>query len=622
MASGEKTEASLTSGETQPAPAGSLPLPSSPALSLPAASSPGKTPHDDPGAQKAQHSWFDRTEYLTDALSDFINPILIKEARQALKSRQFAMIFFGVLICCWAWSTLGTAMLGPEINTQSPGLWIFRGYYAILSLPLIVVVPFSAFRGLTSEREDKTFELIQITTLKPRQAVMGKIVAACVQILIFVSATAPCMAFTYMLRGIDIMTITGSVLAIVAASLLLTAHAVFMGTLSAERHYNTALSVVLAAGYFAAWWFVIITMFSGISDLAMMWQTSEFTGIISSFVVLWLAYFALFLVWAAARLTFVSDNRSTAVRWVLHLHPCMLMGWFLGMYFGFVRNNSVSFSDFSPGMAAVFSLIVSIHWSFFGSLLIGESSEISERVKRTLPNTFLGKTLFTWFNPGPYTAYVFIVANMVGYAFILLSMFVVGGMFDPSTGTAPWLEFNDAICFVVSIFSYVTIFLGLSLILTQWLRRFSPESGPLLSFVLTILLLVASFGIPLSIQYSQIPPEEDWTTLQIANPFWTLYEIGNDGNGAAELWYIPTACLFITGVIVFALNLPGIEREIHYVRAAKPKRVEQDDAELEPAHPQTLSPWDNEGPMSSGPSSSGNQAVARSSLAPLPEGEA
>ena len=46
-------------------------------------------------------------------LGDRLNPILVKETRQALKSRQFLITFVLLLFCAWGWSVLGIARIGP-----------------------------------------------------------------------------------------------------------------------------------------------------------------------------------------------------------------------------------------------------------------------------------------------------------------------------------------------------------------------------------------------------------------------------------------------------------------------------------------------------------------------------
>ena len=45
----------------------------------------------------------------------------------------------------------------------------------MLSVPLVVIVPFGAFRSLAVEQEDRTYELMSITALAPRQIVAGKL---------------------------------------------------------------------------------------------------------------------------------------------------------------------------------------------------------------------------------------------------------------------------------------------------------------------------------------------------------------------------------------------------------------------------------------------------------------
>src|SRR4051812_21430074 len=90
-----------------------------------------------------------RIENRLTAVGERLNPILVKEARQALKSKQFTITFTLVLICCWAWSILGLALLGPDVHyLDSAGREMFYGYYLILALPLLVIVPYSAFRSL------------------------------------------------------------------------------------------------------------------------------------------------------------------------------------------------------------------------------------------------------------------------------------------------------------------------------------------------------------------------------------------------------------------------------------------------------------------------------------------
>ena len=72
-------------------------------------------------------------------LGDRLNPILVKETRQALKSRQFTFTFVLVLIACWAWTFLGLAFIGPGAAYSAEAADMFYGYYMILAFPLAII---------------------------------------------------------------------------------------------------------------------------------------------------------------------------------------------------------------------------------------------------------------------------------------------------------------------------------------------------------------------------------------------------------------------------------------------------------------------------------------------------
>ena len=189
---------------------------------------------------------------LLERAGEWFNPLLVKECRQSLKSRQFSTTFTLVVVFSWLWSVYGIVMLGPNVAYQADGAEMFYGYYLILAFPLLLIVPYSAFRSLIAEREDNTFELVAITTLKPRQIVAGKLGSAVVQMIVYLSVAAPCLAFTYLLRGIDVLTICWILFYTVLASLGFSLVAVLLATLAKERHWQVMVSVLIVVGLFNA----------------------------------------------------------------------------------------------------------------------------------------------------------------------------------------------------------------------------------------------------------------------------------------------------------------------------------------------------------------------------------
>ncbi|HQU42222.1 MAG: hypothetical protein B7Z73_19900 [Planctomycetia bacterium 21-64-5] len=201
----------------------------------------------DASAVPADTGW-QRLERALVWVGDRLNPILVKETRQALKSRQFVITFTLVLVLAWIWSILGVSLIGPSIFYAARGFDMFLGYYVILAVPMLVVVPFGAFRSLASEREDGTFEMLSITTLRPRQIVGGKLGSAVLQMLVYLSAVAPCLAFTYMLRGIDAPTIVYVICCFFLASLGASVIGLVVATLTQDKHWQIVLSVLYLFG--------------------------------------------------------------------------------------------------------------------------------------------------------------------------------------------------------------------------------------------------------------------------------------------------------------------------------------------------------------------------------------
>src|SRR3954451_19814447 len=91
-----------------------------------------------PGAASAQVTdsprltgrW-SRVEALLDGIGDRLNPILVKEARQAMKSRQFVVTFSLLLIGGWAWTVLFIAAGIPAIYYSPVGPALLRGYFLV-----------------------------------------------------------------------------------------------------------------------------------------------------------------------------------------------------------------------------------------------------------------------------------------------------------------------------------------------------------------------------------------------------------------------------------------------------------------------------------------------------------
>jgi hypothetical protein len=305
------------------------------------------------------------------------------------------------------------------------------------------------------------------------------------------------------------------------------------------------------------------------------WQTN------ATVVSIYLGYFLLGFYAAAAQITFASDNRSTRLRITMLGLYLLVAGWMCRAYFG------------QPGGATLefFILIAALHWYFMGALMTGESPELSPRVKRGLPQSFLGRVFLTWFNPGPGTGYMFALSSMLAASLMAVGMILTQFWLELWPASRPWpYEGTAAVALLATC--YVTAYLGTGLLLIRFLRRFSycPVFAAL---AIQVLLLLLGVGIPLIVQ--GLTPQwrnDGYSLLHMTNPFWSCRHALSFPIEAPVLLSVVS----VAALIVFLLNLPAIAREVRHVRIDQPRRVADEDAQLlaakHPPQPVHISPWD------------------------------
>lgn len=533
-----------------------------------------------------------RFESLLDRLGDRLNPILVKEARQAMKSRQFVVTFSLLLLCGWLWTLLFVVAGLPAIYYAPVGPAVLRGYYVILSAPLLIVVPYAAFRSLAGEWEDGTFELLSITALSARQIVTGKLASAVLQMLIYYSALAPCIAFTYLLRGIDIVTVALLLGYSFAASLLLSALGLMMATVTRVRHWQVLLSVVLVMALlgFTLMWDMSFVMFLSNGGTLPLDQPDFWIAHLCG-VTFYIPVLLLLLFIAAGQITFASENRSTPIRVLLLVPHALFAAWFIYLWHR-VGHESVLYS---------LVLVAGAYWMIAGAMLTGETAQLSPRALRRLPQSFLGRMCFTWFNPGSATGYVFAVLNLaaiIGVAYLIpasgplpvspFAAIAAGGLRQlPVADT--WLAVTGC------VLGYVAGYLGFTHLIVRFVRRFTFVPMPA-TFLCHLILVLAGILVPLLLQRATTGwsySEFSYSLLQLPNWAWTLIEVGARtgpvGNRVVAAFLVP-----LIGGLIFALNFIALADEVLRTRQTAPTRVLEDDqAQERQQHPRKkLNPWD------------------------------
>ncbi|MFN0021797.1 MAG: ABC transporter permease [Pirellulaceae bacterium] len=572
---------------------------------LPSPGEPGAISPPPPAAETWREKlirWGLRTEVVLDKIGDHVNPILVKEARQSMKSKQFSVTFSLLLILSWVWTAIFVAFTVPDVFYESWGQFLLIGYIVILSIPLFIVVPFAAFRSLAAETEDGTFELLSITSLSARQILLGKLGSAILQMMVYYSAIAPSITFTYLLKGVDIVSIGLFLLHSFVVSVVLAIIGLLAATITRARHWQVLVSVVLiAALLFAA--FIADYIFIALAVVGIPFDQPEFWVGNLALLNFWLAFGALFLIIAAGQITFASENRSTPIRWMLLAIQTMWIAWMIFLW----RWGAESYSEAALWVMVFFG---AIFWAVAGAFLSGENAQLSPRAKRNLPQTLAGRILLTWFNPGSASGYTFAVLNLAmivgteiavfgSVAFFSSAPFqnLEGPLHDAVNALTIARPFpSDYAWFWASLaaWGYVAGYLGTVRLCTSFLRRYIPLNM-LSIFLLQLVVVLLGALLPflfLSIQTIGDPSGWFYSELQLPNWFWTMYELTWPPARASIPWFISPA-VFAIGAFIFLLNLYDAAHEAEQVRTLAPTRVQQDDAALQPtALRKKKNPWD------------------------------
>lgn len=540
-----------------------------------ASSAPPTTTQKEPFAARLK-VWLDQG-------SEWLNPILVKESRQALKSRQFIITFTFMLIVTWIATISWVAYYWPSIFYLPYGAELLSTYAIILAAPLTIVVPFSAFRSLAVEREDGTFELVSVTSLTARQIVTGKLGSAFAQIMVYCSAIAPCLVFTYLLRGVDLVRILFIIGWTVAISGGLCCLSLLAATFSRARYMQSLLSVgllfmLLGAG--VLWLFAIFGITYGGDWLP--WGLYVFWAGMGYLMLLLICLSVTCIFAASAQISFASDNHATAVRLCLFFTQSLATGGFVYLFCLLEGNIPYLLMTF---FACGF-------WAIIGSFLIGDSGFVSERVRRQLPASLLGRALFSWFNPGSGSAYVFTCVTMtagVGSTLLFSVAAVESNLYNVRL-IGSINDYKAALATILCLL-YVIAYLGASNLILAAMRRYFPIT-PVVSFVVSAFVALAACLFPLMAGIaldSNLVPSYDNT--QAPNWVWSIAECLDNG---VDFWIFFIVALYTAPI--FIINLLLAYREIAATKVATPARVVEEDRELHPPPETKLppqNPWDD-----------------------------
>ena len=142
-------------------------------------------------------------------MSDYLNPLLVKEVRQLFHSKQYLVLI--ALFLLGELSVLYVMMLNYKdmtVNTKEHlGEMAFAFQCVGMSLAVFIVSVFRTCQTFNNERLDKNLDYTRLCSITPFTVAIGKLLSSVVNMLVLVALILPFMVISYFLRGISLQNI-------------------------------------------------------------------------------------------------------------------------------------------------------------------------------------------------------------------------------------------------------------------------------------------------------------------------------------------------------------------------------------------------------------------------------
>jgi hypothetical protein len=320
-----------------------------------------------------------------------MNPIVIKELRQGVRSWSVTgmlMLFLVVLFV----ASLGFLITSSFDATANLGLGgtMFSCFVIILAVASMFFIPLYTGVRVAGERAENNMDLLYVTTLSPTRIILGKFLCSAYIVLLFFSACMPFMAFTNLLRGVDLPTVFFILaflfLFVCAANMV----AIFLACLPLSRPFKFLFVLYgIFQSFFVIGSLVALSLELLRSGVGAKMAEPYFWVTSTTVAAVVVAGAGLFFVLSVALISPPSANRALGVR--AYITAAWLAGGLLTLYWVWRQSEA--------RLIMVWQTVTYI--LMFCALLnvISNADRLSLRVRRAIPQPAPGRALaFFFFN--------------------------------------------------------------------------------------------------------------------------------------------------------------------------------------------------------------------------------
>jgi ABC-2 type transport system permease protein len=158
-----------------------------------------------------------------------MNPVLARELKQRMRGRHVWLVitlYLSVLALILRWVYVAAARDdvfggGSALSATSAGRAIFQWLLFFMLLLVCFIVPGLTAAAISGERERQTLVSLQITLLRPRSIVAGKLLASLAFVALLLVASLPLVTIPFLVGGVSVPEMAGGLVMVLATAVLL-----------------------------------------------------------------------------------------------------------------------------------------------------------------------------------------------------------------------------------------------------------------------------------------------------------------------------------------------------------------------------------------------------------------
>lgn len=345
---------------------------------------------------------------------DWINPVLLREYQQVVRSRSFAWIGMIWLLAQLVISLTFISLLEPKeagLSLTGPGEQYFGCVIGGLAVIFLFVLPLSTFARVVRDRKEATLELLTISRVNSLQIVLGFLLIAFAQVGLFVLLSFPFVVFAYLFRGLELTTVLWSLYFLVLGALVANAVTLTIASFCRTPRITMVIRAMFGLGMLFFGLPLAWTMFVGLFLLRMggrghggIGPLPDVPWLLAGVITLaGLLVVGLAIVIARSNLLFEAANRTTLPRLTI-TGIFLIAGGTLNAFswFGTFRQVETVY---------VFDVASFLLLLLYGLWILGEPNKISTRMREGFPTNPILRRLAWPFLPGRGTAFVYLILN-------------------------------------------------------------------------------------------------------------------------------------------------------------------------------------------------------------------